>query len=297
MEDWDDYRFFLAVAHEGSLSGAARSLKVSQPTVSRRISQLEQRLGVRLFDQLPTGMKLTPSGGHIVDSAEAVQEKTIELRRRISGRETDLAGEVVVTATQSFASYWLAGCLARFSTTHPEIVVSCLADNQTLSLSRREADVAIRFDRPKSSGLIGSRVGYIHCGIYGAASYFEANGEPTKLSDLKHHKLIDTVEPISRFPQSRELKELMCDAKVSCTTNCPHTYLALAAAGQGLICTTCYTAAHAPNLRRVLADQYDKRIELWMVVHPDLKGSARVRVLMQFLREQIRADHEILSGH
>lgn len=296
MEDWDDYRFFLAVAQEGSLSAAARSLKVSQPTVSRRITQLEERLGVRLFDQLPTGMKLTPSGGHIVDSAEAVQEKAIELRRKIAGRETDVAGEVVITATQSFASYWLAGCLAKFSQSYPDVTVSCLADNQTLSLSRREADVAIRFARPKSSGLIGSRVGYVHCGIYASDAYLGANGEPETLADLKQHKLIDTVEPISRFPQSRELKELMREARVSATTNCPHTYLALAAAGQGLICTTCYTAAHAPNLRRILASQYDKKIELWMVVHPDLKASARIRVLMDFLREQIRADHGILSG-
>lgn len=296
MEDWDDYRYFLAVAKEGSLSAAARELKVSQPTVSRRISQLEKRLNIRLFDQLPTGMKLTAPAQEIVTIAENLEHNAIELRRRIAGRETELAGPISITATQSFATCWLAQRIAQFTERYPEIEITCLAENQVLNLARREADVAIRFGQPTASGLIGSRVGTVHCGIYGSKSYFDAHGVPQSLDDLRSHKLIDTADPIAQFEQSKDLKVLMREATVSTRTNCPYTYIALARSGQGLISTTCYMTARAPELMRVLADEYDKKIELWMLMHPDMKSCARVRVFMDFIRDELRRDQGPLMG-
>ncbi len=296
MEDWDDYRYFLAVAKEGSLSAASRELKVSQPTVSRRISQLEQRLSIRLFDQLPTGMQLTAPAREIVTIAENLENSAIELRRRVAGRETDLAGPITITATQSFATCWLAQRIAAFSEQYPEIEITCLAENQVLNLARREADLAIRFGQPSASGLVGSRVGTVHCGIYGSKNYFDAYGLPQSLEDLQHHRLIDTADPIAQFQQSKDLKALMNDAVVSSRTNCPYTYIALARAGQGLISTTCYMTARAPELMRVLADEYDKKIELWMLIHPDMKGCARVRVFMDFIRDELRRDQQLLIG-
>ena len=185
MEDWDDYRFFLAVANEGSLSAAARFLKVSQPTVSRRISQLEHRLNIRLFDQLPTGVQLTAPAQEIVAIAENLEHNAIELRRRVAGRETDLAGPISITATQSFTNHWLAPRVAGFTNLYPEIEITCLAENQVLNLARREADIAIRFGQPTASGLIGSKVSTVHCGIYGSKSYFETHGTPQSLDDLQ----------------------------------------------------------------------------------------------------------------
>ena len=296
LEDWDDYRYFLAVAKEGSLSAAARQLKVSQPTVSRRITQLEDRLGTRLFDQLPSGVKLTLSGRDIVGTAETLENTAIALRRKIAGREATLEGPISISVTPTFANYWLAERIAKFSNSHPEIVVTCRADNQHSNLAKREADIAIRFGRPKSCDLVGSRIGYVHCGIFGSEAYLEAHGEPTTITDLRRHQLIDAAEPIAQFQQCRDLKALMRDAVVSCKANCTQTYIALAVAGQGLISTPCYVLAHTPALRRVLADQYDRTIELWMLVHPDLKGCARIRALMDFLRDEIRADRDTLTG-
>ncbi len=296
MEDWDDYRYFLAVANEGSLSAAARRLKVSQPTVSRRISQLEQRLSIRLFDQLPSGMQLTAPAREIVAIAENLEHNAIELRRRVAGRETDLAGPISITATQSFTTYWLARRVAAFTQIYPEIEITCLADNQVLNLARREADVAIRFGQPTAAGLVGSKVGTVHCGIYGSKDYFEANGVPQSLGELSEHKLIDTAGPIARFEQSKDLKVLMRDATVSCRTNCPFSYITLAQSGQGLIATTRYMTAQAPELMRVLAEDYDKTIDLWMLMHPDMKGCARVRVFMDFIRDELRRDQHSLMG-
>ena len=296
MEDWDDYRFFLAVAKKGSFSGAARLLKVSQPTVSRRINQLEERLNVRLFDQLPTGVKLTSMANEILGVAEGLEHKANELKRRVEGRDSQAAGPISVTATQSFASLWLAEKLAKFSGNYPNITVTCLADNRALNLIKREADLAIRFGQPESSSLIGSRIGYVHCGIYGSKEYFETHGEPESLQDLKDHKLIDTLDPVARFRQSQDLKKMMSESHVSCRTNCPLTYLALAKAGKGLICTSCYMVAHSPGLQRVLQDQYDLRIELWLLMHPDIRSSKRVRLVMDFIRTEVRADRCILEG-
>ena len=296
MEDWDDYRFFLAVAKEGSLSAAARCLKVSQPTVSRRIAQLEQRLSIRLFDQLPTGMKLTGPAQEIVTIAENLEHNAIELRRRVAGREADLAGPISVTATQSFTNCWLAERVAAFAKQYPEIEITCLADNQVLNLARREADVAIRFGQPTASGLLGSKVGTVHCGIYGSHDYFQRHEVPASLEDLSHHELIDTADPIARFEQIKDLKVFMRNAPVSCRTNCPYTYIALARAGQGLISTTCYMTAQVPELKRVLQDQYDKKIDLWMLIHPDMKSCARVRVFMDYIRAELRSDLATLSG-
>ena len=290
MEDWDDYRYFLAVANEGSLSAAARQLKVSQPTVSRRISQLEQRLSIRLFDQLPTGMQLTPPAREIVAIAKNLEHNAIELRRRVAGRETDLAGPITITATQSFTTCWLAQRVAEFANLYPDIEVTCLADNQVLNLARREADIAIRFGQPTAPGLIGSKVGTVHCGIYGSKDYFETHGTPRSLEDLSRHKLIDTTDPIARFEQSKDLKVLMRDAVVSSRTNCPFTYIAMAQSGLGLIATTNYMTVQAPELMRVLAKDYDKKIDLWMLMHPDMKSSARVRVFKDYIRDELRRD-------
>ncbi len=296
MEDWDDYRYFLAVANEGSLSAAARLLNVSQPTVSRRIAQLEQRLKIRLFDQLPGGMQLTAPAQDIVPIAETLELNAIELVRRVSGRETELAGPITITATQSFANCWLARRVAVFTKLYPAIEVTCLAENQVLNLARREADIAIRFGQPAASGLFGSKVGTAHCGIFGSKEYFKAYGVPKSLDELSTHQLIDTVEPIAKFAQTSDLKRLMRDAEVTCRTNCPYTYISLAQAGLGLIATTCYMTARDPDLVRVLEDDFDKQIDLWMLIHPDMKTSARIRVFMDYIREEMRCDMPTLSG-
>ena len=189
-ENWDDYRFFLAVAQTGSLSGAARALNVAQPTVGRRIDQLEQRHGAHLFTSTPDGMQLTALGKEILPTVLEIERASFSVMNKISGQDLNLNGVITITSTQSFTSNWLAKRIATFSDLYPNILVRCIADTRKRNLVKREADIAIRFGVPASSDLIGTRICDLHCGIYGSSDYFDRFGEPESLSDLVDHKVI-----------------------------------------------------------------------------------------------------------
>lgn len=293
VNDWDDLRFFLAASRGGSFSAAARSLRVSQPTVSRRVAQLEGALEARLFEHRRGRLVLTDSGRQVIDLAESIEETTHQLRRRVQGVDSQPTGAVAITTTEGLASRWLAPKLIRFREIYPLINVSLLVGARKYDLLRGEADVALRLGDPGPPDLVGRRVAVAHAGIYASRAYLARHGAPESTADLAGRHLIEAVGDLVRYPQCAQLNALMAGSpRGGCVDNA-YAQLALADAGMGLIAIMSYMAEGFGDLVHLLPGAFDVSVDLWLLTHPDLRNAARVRALIDFVVEEIKADRHI----
>jgi DNA-binding transcriptional LysR family regulator len=166
IEDWDDLRIVLAIAEHGTLSGAAIALKVSHPTLTRRLKRIEQRMGLTLFERTAHGLRLTEAGADMHSLAEGWRLEIGELERRLAGRDRRPAGPVRITAPDAVAEYLLPDILAHFSREHPDILVELNVSSAVLSLAQREADIAIRITDLPGPSLVGWRMGTVGMAVY-----------------------------------------------------------------------------------------------------------------------------------
>lgn len=295
MSDWDDYRYFLAVADTGSLSAAARRLDTTQPTVGRRIKALEKRLRMVLFERSGHGYVLTPVGKDIHEPATRMQQRALAVEERVAGVDAQPAGRVRLATTEILARSWLVAKLASLHTRFPRLELELITGTGLLNLLRRESDIALRVGKPGSEELIGRRAGVIAHGLYGSAAYLATHGEPQSLAELSHHTVIESLREIAELRQVRLLRQASEDATVSLRSNSVMAQLAAARAGLGLVTTSAHSARHFPELRRVLADSFDVRLDLWLLTHRDLRHNARIRAVLDFLAEQVRLDQAIFD--
>jgi len=171
--NWDDMRLFLAVARTGSISGAAKQLGVQHSTVSRRMRQLEEKLGARLIERKQTGYELTPSGARIKLAAERIESEVLAVDGELLGKDTSLLGPLRVTAINNMASSVLMPMFSSFSQQHPEVELHIIVSNTDASLPQREADIAIRLTNTPGDTLIGTRMVTVASTIYGSRDYLE----------------------------------------------------------------------------------------------------------------------------
>src|ERR1700722_15694796 len=191
LGDWDDVRFFLAVAKTGSFSAAATQLNTKQTTVGRRIQALERRLGAKLFDRHRHGMEVTPAARGVLVQGESMLSNATSIERPLAGLDREMSGVVRVAATEGLASHWLVPRLSELRKTHPDIIVQVVSGDEVLDLATRQADLAIRFFRPTSNQLVAARVGQFNMSIFGAPNYIEQYGLPQELDNLREHHLVD----------------------------------------------------------------------------------------------------------
>lgn len=283
MGDWDNYRYFLAVVREGSYSAAARSLSVSQPTVSRRIAQLEGSLGTRLFEQGSDGLVTTEPGRRLVDYAEQLEETALRLRYEVEGLDDAASGSVTLSTTEGLATTWLVPRLSKLKRRFPKISINLIVTGGIVDIMRGEADVALRFGEMKSSDLMARRIAEPIAGIFASKDYLEEYGPPKSLDDLKSHKLVEMTGECGRYPQCAWLNQLMANSERGARADNAFAGLEFANAGLGLVACMAYMTTGRPDLVRVLEDDFEVQMDLWMVSHPDLRGSTRVRLVKEFL--------------
>ncbi|MCB1379234.1 MAG: LysR family transcriptional regulator [Alphaproteobacteria bacterium] len=288
--NWEDLRFFLAIAHSGSLSQAGRRLGVSQPTVSRRLAAMEARMGVSLIDRIDRGHKLTAAGNEILAAAEHVAEEIAGISRRVSGRDRVVSGNLRITCTDVMANCYLAGKLAGFAAQNPGIDLNIICSLQHLSLTRREADVALRVTGRPPETLVGRRLAGVAIGVYGAASDRHA-WEQRSLADADwigwEDDTYNTMMIAARFPEAR-IRHRTSDMLV---------IAAMARAGLGLVVLPCYMGDTDPGLRRVVPDPADEHLmDLWVLTHPDLRRTARVRAVTEFIADAVISDRDLFEG-
>jgi len=284
--NWDDLRFFLAVAHSASLSQAGRRLGVSQPTVSRRLAAMEVRLGSSLFEMGPRGHALTAAGSDILETAEHVEEEIAGIGRRVYGHDGRISGSLRITCTDVMANCYLTGKLADFVAEHPGIDLNIICTLQHLSLTRREADVAVRVTGRPPETLVGRRLARVAVGVYAAAG-----AEPGMVEgrdwigwqDETYNRMLIAA----KFP----------DARIRHRTDDMLAIAAMARAGLGLVVLPCYVGDPDPGLRRVVPEPaHEHNMDLWVLSHPDLRRAARVRAVTEFIGDCVSADRDLFEG-
>ncbi len=296
MTDWDSYRCFLMVAREGSLSAAARRLNISQPTIGRRIHALEQSLQARLFVRENHGYRLTPAGERILELIENMERDALAVERRVGGDDKSLAGEVCLCTTEGIATYWLAPKLPKLKECLPEIEIEIVVGIHMLDLLRREADLALRIGNPGSEELVGRRLGQVHCGLFASKAYLAKHGRPKSLEDLAQHSLVESTREIAGLAQVRLLRDVAPRASTALRCNSVTTQMAAARAGLAILALPLYMAQGAPKLQRILTKSFAPELDIWLLTHRDLKQTARIRAVIDFLAKEIKRDMPRLTG-
>ena len=295
--DWSILRDFIAVAETGGLSQAARRLRVSQPTLSRRIAALEAQLKAQLFQRTPRGLSLTDAGEQVLAGARRVEEEALAIERQADAAQQTLTGTVRITVTEALGSLWLPKHLAAFHAKYPGVCVEVLVDNRTVNLVRREADIAIRLFRPDQPDLIARHAGELVMGLYGTKDYLARHGEPKSLIELKNHLLVGFDETTgARNKAVKRLERCFMPDKIIHRSSSFIGQLSATRAGIGLGIHDCFLADPDPSLQRVLPDILDHRLEIWLVTHADMRRSARIRAVYDFLGTALAADHAQMVG-
>ena len=277
--DWNLYRTFLAVAKERSLSGAARSLGLTQPTVARHIEALEEALGANLFLRSQRGLAPTEAALDLKPYAETLASTAAALLRTATGRSGEVRGSVRITASEVVGVEHLPPVLTRLRQRHPGLVIELVLSNAVDDLLQRQADIAVRMVEPTQEALIARRLPPVVLGLHARRSYLERRGTPTAIGDLANHDLIgfDQETPAiraiaARFPAlDRSAFALRADSDLA--------QLAAIRAGFGIGVCQVQVARRDPDLLRVLPDAVAINLPVWIVMHEDLKTSARCRAV------------------
>lgn len=290
--DWDDLRVFLAVGRAGSLSGAARELNVNHSTVLRRIGALEARMGVRLFDRLPAGYAMTMAGEALRDRLHGVGEQIDAAQRQLMGLDLRLTGVIRITSTDTFMSGLLGPILADFRALHPGIELQVVMNNLFLSLTRREADVAIRPTNAPPEHLVGRRAGRLQTAVYASRAYLARNAQKTRLAE---HDWIAPDEGLSHLMQARWLREHVPPERIAARIDSLVGMTQLVKRGMGMGMLLCMLADAEEELVRVEPPMEALDTQVWVLTHPDLKEVARIKAFTDFAYARLAADAKVLA--
>ncbi len=278
---WDLFETFLAVFRTGSLSAGARQLQTAQPTVRRRIETLEHSLGQTLFTRSPAGLLPTDAARNILSYAEGMAAIAEAGVRAVSATDGAYTGTVRVTCSEVVGVEVLPPLLAPLLARYPALEIELVATNAVENLLRRDADIAVRMTRPTQSGLVARRVGTIAIGLYATDDYLSRLGTPRSVRDLGGHVLIgrDRDDTLDRL-----LLNIVPDGALGFGFRSDSDLVQLAAirAGVGIGVCQIALAATSNRLRRVLPQiRFD--LDAWLVMHEDLRATARVRLLFDHL--------------
>jgi DNA-binding transcriptional LysR family regulator len=288
MLDWDDLRYFLALSRQGSLSAAAKSLRVAQSTVGRRLASLEASLGVRLLNRTPEGYVTTLAGQGVQEYAGRVEIEALALARNFGGRDINVAGLVRITCAETVADHILAQGLATLYLKHPEIMVELIPDPRELSLSRREADISVRLKQPTQHDLVVRRIGTIAFGLYASSDYLERVGAPSFKDGCADHYLVTQLEDIQDATQTGWLTDMAHRARVSMQTSSHEAAVSATIRGGGLACLARFRADRETALIRLSIPPPVPKAQIWLVVHRDTRQMPRIRATLTHITEQVR---------
>ncbi len=288
--NWDDARVFLALGREQTLRGAARVLHVDQATVGRRIAAMERTLGSTLFLRTSAGYLLTTAGEAAFEAAERMEASAIELLRRTQGLDKALSGEVRVTTTDSLAVDFIIPAIARLHAEHPDVRVALNSSSQLLNLSRREADIAIRTQKPENPDLILRRLARWPMGLFASEAYLASHGMPEPGTAFSGHDIV-MYEPY--LTESREpslVGEPLGGGRIVATVNSSMMVRRAIAAGLGLGEIPVYMGEQDGLVRLWQERERSRPYEVWMVTHADLRHTARIRAVIERIVQAFAGD-------
>jgi DNA-binding transcriptional LysR family regulator len=275
MMNWDDLRFLLAVARAGSMSGAARELRVNHATVIRRIRSLEQQLGAPLFDRIGHSYQITPAGQVAFDAAERMEAQSVGVERQVIGQATDLSGTIRVTAPEPMCGPFLIPAIREFTAMYPDILIELSLSMRPYDLGMREADVAFRVTSEPPEDVVGTRLANLTLAVYGPA------GAGLKAADVD--RVVVIASPGD--PDSGWYEPYVGDARVTLVTDTPAAAVEAIKGGFG-VCRLPVAMGHAdPGLERLEDIPYCEGQDMWLLTHVDVRTNARMRVFRDFMQE------------
>ena len=280
---WDELRTFLEVARDLSLSGAARRLGLTQPTVGRHIDALEEALGATLFTRSPRGLNATAAATALVPHAEAMAAAATALARSASSAASIDRGVVRVTSSEIMGAEALPAIFAGFRARNPGIAIELAVTNRNQDLARGDADIAIRMIRPTQSGLVARRIGATRIRLYAHRDYLARFGEPRSFADLANHCFIGFDRDNQTFRSAGPLAKALTREDFGFRCDSDLAQLAALRAGVGVGGCQDMIARRTPELIPVLPNAFQMTLEVWLVMHRDLKTAPRVRLMYDWL--------------
>lgn len=294
--DWNHLRDFLAVARAGRLTTAGRRLGADHTTVSRRLAALEQALKARLFDRSPSGYALTVHGERLLPRAEAMESLMLAAQAEVGEADLTVSGVVRIGAPEGFGSYFLAPRMAKLAERHPDLEIQLVAIPGTLSLSKREADVAVTLSVPREGRVVTRKLTDYRLGLYGAPAYLDARPPIETRADLAGQRFIGYIEDLLYAPELDYMEAPDVELTVALKSSNLIAQLQACVAGAGLCVVPDFIAEGRRYLRRVLPDQVALTRSFYLVVHADLKAVARVRAVADFIADEVRAERRLFGA-
>lgn len=286
--NWDDYRYFLAVARTGKLSLAGQQLSVDHATVGRRVKALEESLKIHLFDRSPQGYSLTDAGQNLVTIAESMETGAIAAQTEFGGEADSISGVVRIGAPEGMATSILAECAAKLCEEHPRLELQIIAMPRTFSLSKREADLAIAVSAPTSGRLKYRKISDYTLHLYGTKEYLDAQPAINSVPDLRKIRGIGYVPDLIYDKELDYIPLLGPDIKPYLTSSSVHVQLEATLAGAGVCILHDFIAKQYPQLVRVLPKEISFTRTFWYIVHEDYAKLQRIKVVSDTIIEQIR---------
>jgi len=286
-----DLRLVLAIGQAGTLLGGARALGIDHSTAFRRLNTLEKKIGVRLFERAREGYVPTAAGEETIAAAGRVVEEIVALERRLAGADLRPSGSVRATITDTGIEL-LTPIFSAFRAAHPQIVLEVAIANQFFSLSRRDADVAIRPSVEAPEDLIAHRIAGVATALYAAPAYLAAKRRRV----LAEHAWLGPDESLMHLGSARWLRKEIEPERIAFRANSLVALQAAARAGMGIAPLPCYLGDRDPGLVRVRGPIADMASTLWVLVHPDLRRTARIRAFVDFMVPELTRLRVLIEG-
>jgi len=296
--DWNDLRYFLAVAREGSTLAAGRSLRVSQTTVARRLAALEESLGVRLFEKRQAGYALTPSGEDLVSRAEQVEVAANAFSDAAAAQSRDTSGTVKITTEEIYAITLLAPLLRELHEQHGDIVIELDTSQKVRDLGAGEADISLRSTKgpDQAAGLVGRQLCVDDWALYCSQSYADRHGVPRTLAAMRKHAFIGGGGGHLWLHYQAWLKELGLEQQVAMHHATSGGLLSGVRSGFGIAVLPCVIADADPDLIRCVPPRTDHGRILWLFTHERVRHTPRVRTVIDFLYERLSRHVRLLEA-
>lgn len=287
--DWNHVRGFLATVEEGSLSAGARVLGVTQPTLSRQISALEENLGITLFERGHRSSELTAAGLELVEHVRAMYSAATHISLTASGQSQTIKGHVKLTCTNNVATYHLPPILKRLRMKAPEIEIELVTSNDVRDLKKREADIAIRHGRPEQLDLIAKLVGETNGKFYASTDYLDKAGRPQSTEEFSTHDFIGFESATLLISHFKAIGIHLTRDNFKIYSESGTAIIGLVRQGLGIAILSENDVCDIPELEPILPDVVTIPIPFWLVTHRELHTSRRIRLVYDHLSEELKA--------
>jgi len=287
--DWSLYRSFLAVLREGSLSGAARTLGLTQPTLARHIEALEEAVGFKLFTRSQQGLAATEGALELKPYAESLAATTAAMMRVASGQGRTIKGTVRVSASEIIGAEVLPAIFSSLREQHPQLEIELVLSNAVDNLLRRDADIAVRMVEPAQEALVVKRLGSVTLGLHAHRRYLARAGAPRNLKDLRDHSLIGFDRETPEIRSMRQRAPGLESIRFALRTDSDIAQLMAIKAGFGIGICQVALARRDADLERVLPTAFELKLGMWVAMHESLRSTPRCRAVFDGLTSGLKA--------